>query len=117
MSLTDTKAKRLMIIVVVVVVILAATAWWRDHGRDLADHKADRVEEGARTLAARATYESAVKFSVDRLVLNGVEPGIVDDAVPGEFVVQWEVQKWGAHECITARWEQGAAPVVTRKHC
>lgn len=114
---TDTKATRTAIIVVAFVTLAAAASTFVDHGRDLADRKTDQLEEAVSILAGSTTYEEAVDFDVDRFVLDGVRPGVVDDAIPGELVVEWDVQKWGVHRCISARWEQGAAAVVTRKDC
>jgi hypothetical protein len=115
--LTDTKSKRLVIIVVVLVAVLAAATTFVQYGHALAEHKADGVERAATALAARTTYEDAAALESDRFVLRGVRPSIVDDAIPGELVVVWDVQKWGVRRCITVRWDQGSAAVVRRGDC
>jgi hypothetical protein len=85
--------------------------WWK--GLKVTDSPFDAFDNPHAQLAVDARGRAVI----DRFVLDGVRPGGVDDAIPGELVVEWDVQKWGAHRCISARWEQGAAAVVTRKDC
>ena len=117
MPLTDTKSKRLAIIVVVFVTILGATTTFVEGGHALVERKTDKIERAARDMAAKTDFADAADLDANDLALSGVRPSIIDDAVPGELVVVWDVQKWGVHRCVTTRWDEDSAPVATRGHC
>ena len=101
----------------IIVVVFAATTTFVQGGRALAERKTDSVETAASGMAARTDYEDAAALELDGFVLGGVRPSIVDDAIPGELVIVWDVQKWGVHRCVTARWQQDSTAVVTRGDC